>query len=199
MACAAAEDRNLYRLFRAAGRPLRPFRAVWYFQNEMPIYIEISRLYRCVTFVARDRITREEILTAAEALLAANVPDFAKLVDVTGATAGVTAGDIRHLAAVLHRRGKIKRGPVAFLIDPARSDFARAFAATQRDRPVRLFTSIHQARDWLAHSPKDEASPQRASPVDGVMAWSDPEREAVMVRRRQRRTLPMPASRYATL
>jgi hypothetical protein len=164
----------------------------------MPIYVEISRLYRCATVVARGAITREEILTTAEELIAADIPLFAKLVDVAGATSDVTAGDVRRLAAVLRSVGKIKRGPVAFLINPTRADFARAFAVTQTERPVRMFTSIHQARDWLAHGAHVEGgqSPQPVAP-NGMTPWSDPDREAVLIRRRQRRALPMPASRPA--
>jgi hypothetical protein len=161
----------------------------------MPVYVEISRLYRCATVVARGTITREEILATAQELIDADIPLFAKLIDVAGATADVTAGDVRRLAAVLRTVGKIKRGPVAFLIAPERTDFARAFAVTQTDRPVRLFTSLHQARDWLAHGAHIEA--QQAPPVaaNGVTPWSDPDREAVLIRRRQRRALAMPASR----
>jgi hypothetical protein len=165
---------------------------------ELPIYVEISRLYRCATVIARGKITREEILATAEELIAADIPLFAKLIDIAGATADITAGDVRRLAAVLRGVGKIKRGPVAFLINPTRADFARAFAVTQTERPVRLFTSIHQARDWLAHGAHDEAqqTPPPAAP-NGVMPWSDPDREAVLIRRRQRRALQMPASRPA--
>ncbi len=162
----------------------------------MPIYVEISRLYRCATIVARGKITSEEILATAEELIAADIPLFAKLIDVAGATSDVTAGQVRRLAAVLRTVGKIKRGPVAFLIDPARADFARAFAVTQTDRPVRLFTSIHQARDWLAHGAHIDGEQAPPSPApDGITPWSDPDREAVLIRRRQRRALPMPASR----
>jgi hypothetical protein len=161
----------------------------------LPIYIEISKLYRCATVVARGKISSAEILAAARELIDADIPLFAKLVDVAGATSDVTAGDVRRLAAVLRTVGKIKRGPVAFLINPTRADFARAFAATQTERPVRLFTSIHQARDWLARDAHVEAEQTPPPAPAGVTPWSDPDREAVLIRRRQRRALPTPASR----
>jgi hypothetical protein len=164
---------------------------------EVPIYIEISKLHRCATVVARGEITREEILATAQELIDADIPLFAKLIDVAGATANVTAGDVRRLAAVLRKVGRIKRGPVAFLVNPTRSDFARAFAATQTERPVRMFTSIHQARDWLAHGAQEEMEQQqRSKPANGT-PWSDPDRQAVLIRRRQRRALAAPASRSA--
>jgi hypothetical protein len=161
---------------------------------ELPIYIEISKLYRCATVIARGKITSPEILKAADELIAADIPLFAKLIDIAGATSDVTAGDMRRLVAVLRTVGKIKRGPVAFLVAPERADFARVFAASQQDRPVRMFTSIHQARDWLAHGAQEEMEQQRARPVNGT-PWSDPDRQAVLIRRRQRRALSAPASR----
>jgi hypothetical protein len=160
----------------------------------MPLYVEISRLYRCATVIARGTITREEILATAQELIDADIPLFAKLIDVAGAHSDVTAGDVRRLAAVLRGVGKIKRGPVAFLIAPERADFARAFAVTQTDRPVRLFTSIHQARDWLTHGAHVEERQTPPEAPAGVTPWSDPDREAVLIRRRQRRALAMPAS-----
>jgi hypothetical protein len=162
---------------------------------ELPIYIEISKLYRCATVIARGKITSQEIMTTADELIAADIPLFAKLIDVAGATSDVTAGDVRRLVAVLRRVGKIKRGPVAFLVAPERADFARAFAVSQQDRPVRLFTSIHQARDWLSHGAQEEMEQQQRSlPANGT-PWSDPDRQAVLIRRRQRRALSAPASR----
>lgn len=161
----------------------------------MPIYIEISKLYRCATLVARGKISSAEIMAAARELIDADIPLFAKLVDVAGATSDVTAGDVRRLAAVLRTVGKIKRGPVAFLINPTRADFARAFAVTQTERPVRLFTSIHQAREWLANGALIEAEQGSPAAPKGGTPWSDPAREAVLIRRRQRRALPTPAGR----
>lgn len=161
----------------------------------MPIYIEISKLYRCATVIARGKISSAEIMAAARELIDADIPLFAKLVDVAGATSDVTAGDVRRLAAVLRTVGKIKRGPVAFLVAPERADFARVFAVSQNERPVRLFTSIHQARDWLARGAHIEAEQTPPPAPTGVTPWSDPAREAVLIRRRQRRALPAPASR----
>jgi hypothetical protein len=162
----------------------------------LPIYIEISKLYRCATVVARGKISSAEILAAARELIDADIPLFAKLVDVAGATSDVTAGDVRRLAAVLRTVGKIKRGPVAFLVAPERADFARVFAVSQNERPVRLFTSIHQARDWLVHGAHIDAEQDPPpAPTKGGTPWSDPGREAVLLRRRQRRALPAPASR----
>ena len=52
----------------------------------MPIYLEISRLHRCVTIVARGKIAPDEIMGAAQQLFDANVPEFAKIVDLLDAS-----------------------------------------------------------------------------------------------------------------
>jgi len=44
----------------------------------MPIYIEISRLHRVVTMVARGKISADDIREAAQELVEAHAPQFAK-------------------------------------------------------------------------------------------------------------------------
>jgi hypothetical protein len=129
----------------------------------MPIYTEISRLHGCVTIIARGKISPDEIRGAAQQLFDARVPEFAKLVDVSAASTALNQQQVEAIAALLRGRPDEKRGPVAFLIDPARGEFARAFKATQGDRPVSLFKSLHDARDWLARG-------GTLSPADAVQA-----------------------------
>ena len=57
-------------------------------------------------------------MAAAKEMIEADIPLFAKLIDIAGATSDITAGDVRRLVAVLRKVGKIKRGPVAFLVAP---------------------------------------------------------------------------------
>jgi hypothetical protein len=152
----------------------------------MPIYMEISGLHRCVTIVARGNIAPDEIMGAAQNLFAAQVPDFAKLVDLLDATADVDLEQVGRVAALL-RGGDVKRGPVAFMVDPKRGDFASAFAATESgERPVSLFKNLREARVWLAEI---DAAGHRAPP--GSTPWSDPDRQAVMFRRGQKRAVPV--------
>jgi hypothetical protein len=149
----------------------------------MPIYMEISRLYRCVTIVARGKIAPDEIMGAAQKLYEAQVPGFAKIVDLLDASGDVSAEQVGRIAALLRGGGDLKRGPVAFMVDPKRGEFARAFAATETgERPVHLFKNLREARAWLAEI--DEAA--RRKPIEGT-PWSDPERQAVIFRRGQKR------------
>ena len=153
----------------------------------MPIYIEISRLHGSVTIVARGKIRPDEIRGAAQQLFEARVLEFAKMVDVSAATTEVNPQQVENIAALLRGAPDQKRGPVAFLIDPARGEFARAFKATQGDRPVSLFTSLHEARNWLARG----GAPSPAEPAPAEQArgtpWSDPQRKAVLFRGDRRR------------
>jgi hypothetical protein len=88
-----------------------------------------------------------------------------------------------------------KRGPMALLIDSSHDQFARAFAATQSShRPVSLFTSLREARNWLAQGHDTPvATPvaleQPASTPPTSMPWSDPQRRAVLIRGTRRRDL----------
>jgi hypothetical protein len=155
----------------------------------MPIYLEISRLHRSVTIVARGELRPDEIMGAAQQLLEAQVPQFAKLVDVAGASTEVSPEQVGKIAALLRGGPDVKRGPVAFLINPDRGEFARAFAATQGERPVSVFRTLREARDWLARIDEGERRSD-AGPFKSA-AWSDPQRQAVMFRRGQRRELPI--------
>jgi hypothetical protein len=158
----------------------------------MPIYMEISRLHRCVTIVARGKIEPEEILGAGQKLFDAQVPEFAKIVDLLDASGGLSAEQMGRLATLL-RGGPgtgpgAKRGPVAFMVDPRRGEFARAFAATEDGaRPVHLFKSLREAREWLAQldAPREDRRPADSTP------WSDPDREATMFRRGEKRDVPV--------
>jgi hypothetical protein len=151
----------------------------------MPIYLEISRLHRCVTIVARGKIAPDEIMGAAQKLFEAQVPDFAKLVDLLDAVAIVNLEQIDRIATLLRGGPDVRRGPVAFMVDPQRGEFARAFAATQGERPVELFKNIREARAWLEQIGAERQRPPNSTP------WSDPERQAVMFRGGQRRDVPV--------
>jgi hypothetical protein len=166
----------------------------------MPIYVEISRLYHCVTIVARGRIAPEEIAAVASQLREAGVPHFAKLIDVSSASRHPESRDqMVKIAAFIAGGQDRKRGPVAFLVDSAEhNDFARSFAATRSERPVSLFTSLHQARAWLEQAERGEVSAAAKDAADEADSpWSDPRRQAVMIRGAQQRSVPVRPGRPA--
>ena len=161
----------------------------------MPIYMETSRLHRCVTIVARGQLTPDEIMGAARQLLEAQVPQFAKLVDVAAASAEMSPELVQRIAELLRGAPDVKRGPVAFLVSPDRGEFARAFAATQGDRPVSVFKSLREARAWLARIGESELRADAGAFQSAP--WSDPDREAVMFRHGQKRDVPIRQGRPA--
>ncbi len=154
----------------------------------MPIYMEISRLHRCVTIVARGKIAPDEIMGAAQNLFDAKVPEFAKIVDLLDASTDVNLEQVNRIAALLRGGSDMKRGPVAFMVDPNRGQFARAFAATEHgERPIHLVKNLREAREWLA---KLDAAQEWHPPAEST-PWSDPDRQATMFRRGERRDVPV--------
>ena len=117
----------------------------------MPVHMDISPLHRLVVMVARGHIAAEEIAATTRQLVEANVPAFAKIVDVSQAKSELTREQVQKIADLLRGApGDTSRGPVAFVIDPDRVGFANVFAdVTQGERPIQLFKSLHEARAWI--------------------------------------------------
>ena len=167
------------------------------------MYLEISRLHRCVTIVARGDLSPEEIAGACRQLADEGVSHFAKLVDSSASTSGIGKQEMEQMVQSLRGRSpEAARGPVAFLIDPARPGFAILYAETQDKRRVHLFTSLHHARRWLLETQRTgwQTAPQPGDAEEEARRaasepWSDPEREATMYRRSQRRVVPVSRSR----
>jgi len=120
----------------------------------MPIYLEIDRLDRVVMIVAHGEIDDTDLLKTAEDLLAADVAALAKIIDTS---ASVSHGSVEQVAAIARmmreRPGGALRGPVACVVDPQRPGFSEAFAEqSAADRPIRLFTSLREARQWAVQT-----------------------------------------------
>ena len=116
----------------------------------MPISLDISPLHRIVVIAASGYVTPEEISRITQSLVEANVQHYGKIIDVTLSTSNLTKEQVEHIAAMLRGDPGSGRGPVAFVIDANRVGFANAFAeATKGERPVQLFHTLRQAREWL--------------------------------------------------
>jgi hypothetical protein len=155
----------------------------------MPIYMEISRLHRTVTIVARGKIEPDEIRGMAIKLAAEKVRSFAKIIEVAAANTEFTLEQIVRLAEMMRGASTEKRGPIAFVVDTAHTAFPQAFAVhTENEGPIRLFTSLREARRWTeqilhAPPPRDEpATPAPVRPPQGQNAWTDPNRQGVLIR-----------------
>ena len=117
----------------------------------MPIYTDVSPLYRMIVVVARGLVSVEEVIECFETLTEPKIRSYAKILDVTGLMSEVTREQVDLMAIALRGRPDAQaRGPLAVVVDPARRGFAEVFAnATSDDRPVKIFESIHVARRWL--------------------------------------------------
>jgi hypothetical protein len=147
----------------------------------MPVYMEISRLHRTVTIVARGEIGPDEVRGMAQQLVEANVRPFAKIVEVAGATTQFTPEQIQRVAQMLRGTAEEKRGPVAFIVDDRHTAFPQAFAdETRAEGPINLFKSLREARVWLERIQHGPAEPA-AAPA-GQTPWTDPQRKGVMIR-----------------
>ncbi len=127
----------------------------------MPVHMDVSPLHRLVVIVARGHITPEEITAIKRQIIEANARTYGKIIDVSQGRTELTREQVQQVADLM--RGapdEASRGPVAFVIDPERIDFAHIFAdITQGERPVQLFRSLHEARAWLERS--RQQSPDR--------------------------------------
>jgi uncharacterized protein (DUF2384 family) len=148
--------------------------------------MEISPLHRLVTIVARGTLIADEVRSTAQKLAEARVRRFAKIVEVAGATLDLVPEDIAQLAQTL-RGDPDTRGPIAFVVDATRGEFARRFAAfTAKEGPVDIFHSLHEARTWIAKvqraGPSAVTSPPAAQVVPNESdPWSDPDRQGTMI------------------
>ena len=121
----------------------------------MPIKMEIFHPDRLVLAVAEGEVSAAEYVKFLADIVQANVLHYRKLIQVAGATSSAL-GEAELLAfdARFRQLSTRKRGPIAIVTDRARGDIARAFkATTSTDRPVEVFGSIYDARQWLAKIP----------------------------------------------
>jgi hypothetical protein len=127
----------------------------------MPLHVDISPLHRLVVIVARGHITAGEMSAVKRQLAEANVPAYAKIIDVSQARSELTREQVQKVADLTRGApGEASRGPVAFVINPERIGFANVFAdLTHGERPIQLFRSLHEARAWLERT--RQTPPQR--------------------------------------
>jgi hypothetical protein len=120
----------------------------------MPIFMEISRVDRTVLMVAQGEVGHDDIRKVTQDLIDANVAAFGKIIDTSAAKSSLSKEQVAEIAAMLRTgSGSEARGPVAYIINPDRVGFAHSFAeASKSDRPIKLFTSLHEARRWIAQT-----------------------------------------------
>ncbi len=125
----------------------------------MPIRMDISAINRLVVIVSRGHVTADEIRETTEKLVAANVPGYTKIIDVSGSSSDLTREQVEKIAALLRGdpadtrrgggrlrdrsqpqglRGRLRRSDQGRTADPALREPPRgAQAAARRRRACR--------------------------------------------------------------
>lgn len=113
-----------------------------------------SLLHRTVTIVARGKIKPEEIFGMAMKLVAEKVRSFGKILEVASATTEFTLEQIVRLGEMMRGGSTEKRGPIPFVVDTDHIAFPQAVAMrTEQEGPIKIFTSLREARRWTEHLP----------------------------------------------
>lgn len=118
----------------------------------MPIHIRVSHHDRLLVAVAHGTITADDIQNAVREHWETGAVHYRKLVDVAAANSDA---DMEHIKTILMfaraAPNAAQRGPVAFVVDGKRGELVRELATLteEGERPVRVFTSLREARAWL--------------------------------------------------
>ncbi|MFZ5783517.1 MAG: hypothetical protein ACOY4R_25250 [Pseudomonadota bacterium] len=118
----------------------------------MPIHVRISHTDRLAIAVAHGTITAAEFQEAVKEFAQSGALHYRKIIDVTAAN---TTVDLERLKALVHfmraQPDSARRGPLAFVVDGSRGEIVRDLAAISEagERPIGIFTSLHDARRWL--------------------------------------------------
>lgn len=118
----------------------------------MPIHVRVSHHDRLVVAVCHGTITADEFHNAVREFVDQGALHYRKLIDVAAANTLVDMDRLKALFVLAKSSPKAaERGPLAFVVDGKRGDTVRELAALaeEGERPVRVFTSLHEARKWL--------------------------------------------------
>jgi hypothetical protein len=118
----------------------------------MPIHIRISHHDRLVVAVAHGTLSGEELMNAVRESVEQGALHYRKIIDVAAANTDADMERLKQLLVLARNSPQAaQRGPVAFVVDGKRGDTVREFAALSEDgeRPIGVFTNLHEARKWL--------------------------------------------------
>jgi hypothetical protein len=118
----------------------------------MPITLQIHHPDRMLIGIVRGEITAQDLDGFVTEIAAANALRYRKIIDLMGATSGLTAEGLVAFRQRIRDMGlpPKQRGPIALVTDQELEELARLFAELMGDeRPVEVFASIHAARRWL--------------------------------------------------
>ena len=77
---------------------------------------------------------------------------YRKIIDVAAANSDADMERLKQLLVLARNSPQAaQRGPLAFVVDGNRGDTVRELASLteEGERPIRVFTNLHEARKWL--------------------------------------------------
>ncbi|GEP53337.1 hypothetical protein RSO01_05030 [Reyranella soli] len=128
----------------------------------MPLYWTIDSKARLFTGVAEGNVTLTDAVDLLEAMAGAKAMAYRKLFDGRAAAPTMTPDEMLSLCARIrdyHDQGMM--GALALVATPEQTMvFARLLGAlASAKRPIRVFTTPRQARNWIEDQPKERAAP----------------------------------------
>ncbi len=118
----------------------------------MPIHVRISHHDRLVVAVCHGTISADEFLNAVRESIEQGALHYRKIIDVAAANSDADVERLKQLLMLVRNSPQAaQRGPLAFVVDGRRGDTVRELAALteEGERPVGVFTNLHEARKWL--------------------------------------------------
>ncbi|MBV9833924.1 MAG: hypothetical protein JO055_05935 [Alphaproteobacteria bacterium] len=106
-----------------------------------------------------------DLIRFMQALVQGGVLSYPRIIDLSHGTLALKASEIRNIAqGVSAATANGTLGPIAAVAFVARSEEVRDMAllfgerTAQTDRPLRVCSSLAEARDWLSSLERDQAS-----------------------------------------
>jgi hypothetical protein len=123
----------------------------------MPIHFEISDLDRLVIAVVLGEVTPDDIAELAREFLKTGRQYYGEIIDTTAGSSAIDEKQMAAIVAFIRADPEAgSRGPLAFVVDPRRAEQPQKFAElTGEERPVRIFTSLREARKWVRENTKN--------------------------------------------
>jgi hypothetical protein len=126
----------------------------------MPLQFKIDHIGRFVDVEGRGEVVLQNVLDYFDALVTDHGMPYRKLLDFRGVMPKLTDDDVMVLGARVSAYAHLEpRGPIAIVSTNHESDlFIRRFMNLGgAKRPMRLFTSMDEARQWLMETPEASA------------------------------------------
>lgn len=117
----------------------------------MPLRLTVYAPDRLVIGVATDTLTVTDLVDFMRQLTDGELHRFRKIIDITGARPDISTEELDTFSQGLREALKdTPRGAMAIVAHEKMGDLARLFSSVTGDgRPVEVFRSIHDARQWL--------------------------------------------------